>query len=103
MYSDESKNREAKLIWNVCSKGWSVCQQVMLRMQWLWALKALDNNRKGRGTNVFAYTLPSHWKHMHACNNAHTLKYWNASVRVEEKLVLYACVHVFCKHRNRHV
>ena len=42
VYSHESKNREAKLIWNACSKGWSVCQQVLLRMEWLWALKALE-------------------------------------------------------------
>ena len=33
VYSDESKNREAKQIWNACSKGWSVAQQVILRME----------------------------------------------------------------------
>ena len=41
VYSDESKNREVKQIWNACSKGWSVSQQVILRLQWLWALKGL--------------------------------------------------------------
>ena len=38
VYNDESKNREAKIIWGVCSKGWSVCEQVLLRMEWFWAL-----------------------------------------------------------------
>ena len=42
VYSDESKNREVKQIWNACSKGWSVCQQVILRSQWLWSLEGFE-------------------------------------------------------------
>ena len=37
VYSDESKNREAKQIWQACSKGWSVYPQVLLRLQWFRA------------------------------------------------------------------
>ena len=42
VYSDESKNREAKHVWKACSKGWSLCQQVLLRLQWLDVLQALE-------------------------------------------------------------
>ena len=41
VYSDESKNRETKQVWNACSKGHSVYQQVLLRLEWLLALKRL--------------------------------------------------------------
>ena len=48
VYSDESKNREAKQIWNACSKGWSVAQQVILRMGYMWALKAIEAEQARR-------------------------------------------------------
>ena len=44
VYSDESKNGEVKKIWDACSKGWSLAQQVILRLEWLWGLQALASN-----------------------------------------------------------
>ena len=41
VYSDETKNKETKAIWQACSKGHSVYQQVLLRLEWLLALKRL--------------------------------------------------------------
>ena len=41
VYSDESKNREVKSIWRVLSKGHSVCQSLLLRLEWLLALKRM--------------------------------------------------------------
>ena len=43
VYSDESKNREAKQLWQACSKGWSVYLQILLRLQWFGALQALES------------------------------------------------------------
>ena len=34
VYSDESKNKEVKGLWNAVSKGHSVYQQVLLRLEW---------------------------------------------------------------------
>ena len=45
VYSDESKNRETKAIWKACSKGHSVYQQVLLRLEWLLALKRVKSSR----------------------------------------------------------
>ena len=41
VYSDESKNAQVKRIFRICSKGHGVCQQVLLRLLWLFALWAL--------------------------------------------------------------
>jgi hypothetical protein len=41
-YSDESTNNEAKQIWRVASKGHAVCQQVLLRLERLLAVKRLS-------------------------------------------------------------
>lgn len=41
VYSDESKNRQTKAIWQACSKGHNVYQQVLLRLEWLLALRRL--------------------------------------------------------------
>ena len=38
VYSDEAKNKEVKGLWEVLSKGHSVCQQMLLRLEWLDAL-----------------------------------------------------------------
>ena len=40
VYSDESKNREAKQIWQACSKGSPVYPRFLLRLQWFGALQA---------------------------------------------------------------
>ena len=42
VYAEESKNRQLKTLFNMCSKGASVHQQILLRMQWLHALLALE-------------------------------------------------------------
>ena len=39
VYSDETKNREVKTIWNKVSKGHGVTQQVLLRLEWLLGLE----------------------------------------------------------------
>ena len=41
VYSDESKNREVKSTWRILSKGFSVCQSLLLRLEWLLALKRM--------------------------------------------------------------
>lgn len=41
VYSDEGKNSEIRRVFNVCSKGHAVYQQILLRLDWLFALKAL--------------------------------------------------------------
>ena len=41
VYSDEAKNRQAKVIWNKCFKGHGITQQVLLRLEWLLALQRL--------------------------------------------------------------
>jgi hypothetical protein len=41
VYSEESKNTEAKRMFNRCSKGHSVIQQILLRFEWVFALKRL--------------------------------------------------------------
>ena len=41
VYSDESKNRQIKLLFQVCSKGHSVEQQMLLRLEWQRALADL--------------------------------------------------------------
>ena len=38
VHAEESKNRELKTLFNVCSKGVSLHQQILLRLQWLFAL-----------------------------------------------------------------
>ena len=42
VYAEESKNRQLKTLFNVCSKGASIHQQILLRLQWLHALLALE-------------------------------------------------------------
>ena len=44
VYSDESKNKETKKVWNAMSKGHAVYSQVLLRLEWRDALDhmALD-------------------------------------------------------------
>ena len=42
VYAEESKNRQLKTLFNVCSKGAGVHQQILLRLQWLHALLALE-------------------------------------------------------------
>ena len=44
VYSDEAKNREVKAIWNKVSKGHSVTQQVLLRLEWLLGLERVAKN-----------------------------------------------------------
>ena len=41
-YSEESKNRQLKRLFGVCSKGHSLHQQILLRLQWWHALLELD-------------------------------------------------------------
>ena len=41
VYSDESKNRDVRRIFGLCSKGHAVSQQILLRLDWLFVLKAL--------------------------------------------------------------
>jgi len=38
VYSDESKNRQVKQLWEKVSKGHSMEQQILLRMLWMEAL-----------------------------------------------------------------
>ena len=42
VYAEESKNAQIKRMFNVVSKGRSVCQQILLRLEWLYALKHLS-------------------------------------------------------------
>ena len=38
VYSEESKNSKLKRIYNICSKGHAVCQQILLRLEWAFGL-----------------------------------------------------------------
>ena len=40
-YTEESKNRDVKRIWNMCSKGHAVEQQLLLHLLWDFALQGL--------------------------------------------------------------
>ena len=41
VYSEESKNSHIKRLWEVCSKGHSIEQSILLRLEWQEALAAL--------------------------------------------------------------
>ena len=41
VYSDETKNRQVKGLWTKVSKGWSMHEQIFLRLMWLEALENL--------------------------------------------------------------
>ena len=41
VYAEESKNAQLKRLFNVSSKGHSVCQQILLRLEWLFAIQHL--------------------------------------------------------------
>ena len=54
VYSDESKNKETKAVWRACSKGHSVYQQVLLRLEWLLALKRVKSS-KSMASSLFCF------------------------------------------------
>jgi hypothetical protein len=39
VYGEESQNGQLKNLFNVCSKGWSVEQQILLRLEWSFSLR----------------------------------------------------------------
>ncbi len=41
VYSDETKNRQVKGLWEVVSKGHAMHEQIFLRLLWLDALERL--------------------------------------------------------------
>lgn len=41
VYSDEGKNAQIRTVFEICSKGHSVYQQMLLRLDWLFELKAI--------------------------------------------------------------
>lgn len=41
VYSEESKNAYVKRVFNMCSKGWKVDRQLLLRFSWQHALQGL--------------------------------------------------------------
>lgn len=61
VYSDESKNRQSKRMWNACLKGWFICQQMILSLEWLWALDRLGSSRlRDRSTRTATHAFWTH-------------------------------------------
>ena len=48
VYSDEAKNFHLKRLFSVCSKGTSVNQQILLRLEWRFALEGLLGGQRAR-------------------------------------------------------